>query len=145
MVQRVSNSGNTRSVSDSAVMDSAVSGLAVSDSVVTYAVGSHLASSRPTRKPSTSPDEKAPEGSSPLGSLVRFGGPYTLPVSELAVGAWFAVTQARHVIDVVSPGPAQLWRAGGHGGVVWHALAALVGAGAAVHGLLTLMKLWGKK
>jgi hypothetical protein len=80
-----------------------------------------------------------------LGALARFGGPYALPVGELAVGAWFAVTQAHHVVDLVAPGPAQLWRAGGHGGAVWHVLAAIAGAAAAVHGIASLFKLMHKK
>lgn len=112
----------------------------VSDSAVTYS-----AATRPTRKPAEPAGDTTPANSSPLGALVRFGGPYALPITELAVGAWFALAQTRHVVDVISPGPAQLWRAGGNGGVIWHALAALVGAGAAVHGVFSLVKLFRKK
>lgn len=75
-----------------------------------------------------------------LGGIARFGGPFAVPLSELALGAWFAIAQARHIVDVVAPGRAQLWRVGGQGGAVWHLVAAIVGAGAAVHGLIGVLK-----
>ena len=109
-------------------------------------VGNAVAVARTTRETSPPKDSPAqePPANTPLGGLTRFGGPYAVPITELAVGAWFAVAQLRHVADLVAPGPAQLWRAGGHGGAVWHVLAALVGAAAAVHGLMGLRKLASK-
>lgn len=106
----------------------------------TYVTATQPAASAPAGKSRPSPALPAP-----TGGLARFGGPYALPLSELALGAWFAVAQVRHLADVIAPGPAQLWRAGGHGGAAWHMLAALAGASAAVHGLVTLGKMLGKR
>lgn len=76
-----------------------------------------------------------------LGALL---GPYGVPAAEVLVGAWFAISQVGHIASSISPGPAQLVRAGGGGGF-WHVLAAIAGGIAAVHGVVRIVKLVKKR
>lgn len=73
-------------------------------------------------------------------TISTLSGPYAIPVSEISVGAYFAVSQIQHVFERVSPGAAQLWRADGSSGALWHILAAAAGLAAAIHGIVKLVK-----
>lgn len=72
--------------------------------------------------------------------LAKLLGPYGVPAAELVIGGWFAASQIGHAASVINPGPAQLIRASGGGGV-FHVLAALAGIAAAVHGAVRIYKL----
>ncbi|MBC7794207.1 MAG: hypothetical protein H7Z43_10910 [Clostridia bacterium] len=76
-----------------------------------------------------------------LGKLI---GPYGASGTQLAVGAWFAISQLSHIVQTVNPGAAQLVRSGG-GGVLWHILAAIAGGAAAIHGAIRIVKLYNKR
>ena len=73
------------------------------------------------------------------GTVTRWAGPYAVPLTEIGVGAFFAVTQFQHVFDRVMPGAAQLWPASG-GSPMLNVLAAIVGLSAAIHGIYSAFK-----
>jgi hypothetical protein len=112
------------------------------DSVATTAVVPSHKRHRARRKPDRVVFPPMPDPSifKRLGALL---GPYGVPVAEVLVGAWFAISQVGHIASSISPGPAQLVRAGGGG--IWNVLAAIAGGVAAVHGVVRIVRLINKR